>query len=186
MKQYRLNNCLVMRYHKSITDTLDTVKRFVCANEQRKGHFEKSELGVCALLSGRSGFPPPPPHPPPPRFKTLRRLSIFICFFFFVAEKKKTNNQCANTKVNCLSFFPIELCQGTIRDQNYYAVCRSVLADIGSRRGLLHSPPEENDFKVMLHDALTECVEAKKIRRTEAIELVMGLLQSKINQASGK
>ena len=83
-----------------------------------------------------------------------------------------------------MSFFPIELCQGTIRDQNYYAVCRSVLADIGSRRGLLHSPPEENDFKVMLHDALTECVEAKKIRRTEAIELVMGLLQSKINQAN--
>ena len=127
-----------------------------------------------------------PPPLPPPRFKRLRRLSIFICFFFFVAEKKKTNNQCANTEVKCLSFFPIELCQGTIRDQNYYAVCRSVLADIGSRRGLLHSPPEENDFKVMLHDALTGCVEAKKIRRTEAIELVMGLLQSKINQASGK
>ena len=169
-----------MYYHKSITDILDTVniaKRFVYANEQRKGHFEKSELGVCALLSKRCA-------PPPPRFKRLRRLSIFICFFFFVAEKKKTNNQCANTEVRCLSFFPIELCQGTIRDQNYYAVCRSVLADIGSRQGLLHSPPEENDFKVMLHDALTECVEAKKIRRTEAIELVMGLLQSKINQAN--
>ena len=172
-----------MHYHKSITDTLDTVKiakRFVYANEKRKGHFENSELGGCALLSKR--WAPPPP----PRFKRLRRLSIFTCFFFFVAEKKKTNNQCANTEVKCLSFFPIELCQGTIRDQNYYAVCRSVLADIGSIRGLLHSPPEENDFKVMLHDALTECVEAKKIRRTEAIELVMGLLQSKINQANVK
>ena len=128
---------------------------------------------------------PPPPYPR--HVSKGSAASAFLSvFFFFVAEKKKTNNQCANTEVKCLSFFPIELCQGTIRDQNYYAVCRSVLADIGSRRGLLHSPPEENDFKVMLHDALTGCVEAKKIRRTEAIELVMGLLQSKINQASGK
>ena len=173
-----------MHYHKSITDTLDTVKiakRFVYANEQRKGHFENSELGVCALLSKRWA-----PSPPPPTFQKAPPPQHFYLFFLFVAEKKKTNNQCANTEVKCLSFFPIELCQGTIRDQNYYAVCRSVLADIGSRRGLLYSPPEENDFKVMLHDALTECVEAKKIRRTEAIELVMGLLQSKINQANVK
>ena len=169
MKQDRMNNYLLMHCHKSITDTLDTVKiakRFVCANEQRKGHFEKTELGVCAFQNA------------PPL------LHFYVFFFFFVAEKEKTNNQCANTEVNCLSFSPIELCQGTIRDQNYYAVCRSVLADIGSRQGLLHSPPEENDFKVMLYEALTECVEAKKIRRTEAIELVMGLLRTKINQAN--
>ena len=44
IKQDRLKNCLVMYCHKSITDTLDTVKiakRFACANEQRKGHFGK-------------------------------------------------------------------------------------------------------------------------------------------------
>ena len=48
MKQDRLNNCLQMRCHKSITDTLDTVKiamKFVCANEQRKGHLRKFERG---------------------------------------------------------------------------------------------------------------------------------------------
>ena len=35
---------LLMLCHKSITDTLDTVK-IACANEQRKGHFEKFEEG---------------------------------------------------------------------------------------------------------------------------------------------
>ena len=46
MKQDRLNNCRLMHCHKSITDTLDTVKiakRFACANEQRKGHFGNFE-----------------------------------------------------------------------------------------------------------------------------------------------
>ena len=46
MKQDRLNNCLLMHCHKSITDTLVTVKiakRFACANELRKGHFGKFE-----------------------------------------------------------------------------------------------------------------------------------------------
>ena len=40
MKQICLNNCQLMYCHKSITDTLDTVK-VACANEQRKGYFEK-------------------------------------------------------------------------------------------------------------------------------------------------
>ena len=39
-KQDRLNNYLLVYCHKSITDTLDTVK-IACANEQRKWHFEK-------------------------------------------------------------------------------------------------------------------------------------------------
>ena len=46
LKQDRLNNCLLMHCHKSITDTQDTVniaKRFACANEQRKEHFGKFE-----------------------------------------------------------------------------------------------------------------------------------------------
>ena len=65
MKQDRLNNCLVMYCHKSITDTLATMKtakRFACANEQRKGLLKKNlsrgmtmaEWKMCAL-------PPPPP-----------------------------------------------------------------------------------------------------------------------------
>ena len=44
MKQDHPNNYLLMLCHKSITDTLDTVK-IACANEQRKGHFEKFEEG---------------------------------------------------------------------------------------------------------------------------------------------
>ena len=46
MNQNRLNNCLLLHCHKSITDTLDTVditKKFVRANEQRERHFGKYE-----------------------------------------------------------------------------------------------------------------------------------------------
>jgi len=46
MNQNRLNNCLLLHCRKSITDTLDTVdiiKKFVRANEQRKRHFGKYE-----------------------------------------------------------------------------------------------------------------------------------------------
>ena len=44
MKQDRLKIMiyLLMHCHKSITDTLDTVK-IACTNEQRKGHFGKFE-----------------------------------------------------------------------------------------------------------------------------------------------
>ena len=42
MKQDRLNNCLLMHCHKSITGRLDTVK-IDCVNEQYKGNFGKSE-----------------------------------------------------------------------------------------------------------------------------------------------
>ena len=44
MKQDRLSNCLLMHCHKSITETLLTVK-VACAKEQCKGHFGKFELG---------------------------------------------------------------------------------------------------------------------------------------------
>ena len=71
MKHDRLNNCLLMHCHKSITDTLDTVKiakSFACANKQRKikGHFGTSE--ACSWVEMSPS--PPPPHPsqnaPPP------------------------------------------------------------------------------------------------------------------------
>lgn len=97
------------------------------------------------------------------------------------AEHKKTMDQCYRTDPHCLSSHPHELCQGVIRDQNYYAVCRGVLADRGSEKGLLHSPPEDEEFKMMLEDALTECINAQTIKRKEAIDLVVGLLQNKIN-----
>ena len=42
MKQDRLNNCLLMHCHKSITDRLDTVQ-ITRINEQHKGNFGKSE-----------------------------------------------------------------------------------------------------------------------------------------------
>lgn len=88
---------------------------------------------------------------------------------------------CHRTEPHCLSSHPEELCQGVIRDQNYYAVCRGVLADRGNEKGLLHSPPEDEEFKIMLEDTLTECITAQTIKRIEAINLVMSLLQNKIN-----
>ena len=44
MKQDRLNNCPLMRCHKSITDTLDTLK-IACVNKQRKRYFGKFDWG---------------------------------------------------------------------------------------------------------------------------------------------
>ena len=93
-------------------------------------------------------------------------------------------DQCYRTEPHCLSSHPHELCQGVIRDQNYYAVCRGVLADRGSEKGLLHSPLEDEEFKMMFEDALTECITAKTIKRKEAIDLIVGLLQNKINAAA--
>ena len=82
MKQDRLNNCLQIHFHESITDTLDTVqiaKRCACANEQRKGHYGKFERDL--RMAGRKmSFPPPPPPPPffsfqnappPPKFSQV-------------------------------------------------------------------------------------------------------------------
>ena len=60
MKQYRLNNCLLMHCHKSITDTLDAViiaKRFASANEQLKGILENLSRGM--RMAGWK-MPPPP------------------------------------------------------------------------------------------------------------------------------
>ena len=57
MKQDRPNNYLLMLCHKSITDTLDTVK-IACVNEQRKGHFEKFEEGY-AYVWVEDELPPP-------------------------------------------------------------------------------------------------------------------------------
>ena len=77
MKQDRPNNYLLMLCHKSITDTLDTVK-IACANEQRKGHFEKFEEGYAYVWVEDKPPPPNPPPPPPLRFKTLRRLWDYL------------------------------------------------------------------------------------------------------------
>ena len=67
MKQDRLNNYLLVYCHKSITDTLDTVK-IARANEQRKWHFEKFEEGCAYVWVEDEPLPPPnpPPNPPPP------------------------------------------------------------------------------------------------------------------------
>ena len=61
MKQDRPNNYLLILCHKSITDTLDTVK-IACANEQRKGHFEKFEEGYAYVWVEDELPPLPPPH----------------------------------------------------------------------------------------------------------------------------
>ncbi|XP_074622656.1 divergent protein kinase domain 2A-like [Acropora palmata] len=98
------------------------------------------------------------------------------------AETEKTRNICQDEDHNCVSFFPYELCQGITRDHNFYAVCRSLLSSTGNRKGLLHTPPDVEDFQELLQDALTECVTSRTIRRKEAIDLILGLLQSKISE----
>ena len=63
MKQDRLNNCILMHCHKSIygltLDTVKIVKRFACADEQRKGHFGKFKQGY-AHGWVKNVLPPPP------------------------------------------------------------------------------------------------------------------------------
>ena len=75
MKQDRPNNYLLMLCHKSITDTLDTVK-IACANEQRKGHFEKFEEGY-AYVWVEDALPPPSLPPPRWLFALLLKKVIF-------------------------------------------------------------------------------------------------------------
>ena len=102
--------------------------------------------------------------------------------FFGTAERKKTVDRCNKEDPYCLTFTPHELCQGAVRDHNYYVICRSVLADIGNRLGLLHSPPDLEGFGTRLEDALSECVNAQTFRRIQAVELIVGLLRNSIAQ----
>ena len=87
MKQDRLNNCILMHCHKSIygltLDTVKIVKKFACADEQRKGHFGK--LSRDMRMAGWKMCSPPPPR----RFKTLLRRCVriwrgFILYNFWV------------------------------------------------------------------------------------------------------
>ena len=76
MKQDRLNNYLLVYCHKSITDTLDTVK-IACANEQRKWHFEKFEEGCAYVWVEDEPLPPPNPPPPPTVQNSPLPLGLF-------------------------------------------------------------------------------------------------------------
>ena len=104
MKQDCLNNCQLMYCHKSITDTLDTVK-VVCANEQRKGYFEKIWLKECVWLSGRWAPPPPPlfQNAPPPLkvyvFLIKKGLlpNVFKDMFFMTNQVHSYNTRNSNT-----------------------------------------------------------------------------------------
>ena len=88
MKQDSLNNCLIMHCHKSITDTLDTVKiakRFACANELRKGHFEKFEYGYALGLV----------YDEPPTFQNaLSPLLGQFELYFLTFDVMKTSKSC--------------------------------------------------------------------------------------------
>ena len=73
-----------MHCHNSITDTLDSVK-IACANEQRKGHFEKFESGY-ALAEWKMS-PTTCRNAPPPLTGRLqcrrilggRKLLVYVC-----------------------------------------------------------------------------------------------------------
>ena len=80
MKQDRLNNCLLMHCHKSITDTLATMKiakRFACANEQRKGHLKKKSEEGYEYGWVKDECPPPSPSPPHELQQLIMHLFCF-------------------------------------------------------------------------------------------------------------
>ena len=81
MNQNRLNNCLLLHCHKSITDTLDTVdiarrSLFVQMNNAEDILENTSRLEVCAWLFVQKA------PPPPPCFKTLSHLCFETSYVF--------------------------------------------------------------------------------------------------------
>ena len=89
--------------HKSFTDTLDTVN-IACANEQRKGHFEKFEKGCTyGWVEDES-----PPHPtfqnaPPPLFRaaTAKTSDRKACVIMHV---QSVQSNVLLVKTHCLNF----------------------------------------------------------------------------------
>ena len=87
----------------------------------------------------------------------------------FVLLVTKTKDFCAPEKFECLTFVPDDLCEGQAQDHNYYAICRNILAAIGSSKGLLHSPPD-SEIESKLKYLLNNCIHGKEISRELAIE----------------
>ena len=115
VKQDRLVNCLLIQCHKSITDTLDTVKiekRFACANEQRKikGHFGTSEGSMRIAEWKMSPFPPPSPltfqNAPPPLarnallHKTLRFVICVVSLTSLILTQRKIPSKLLHMRSN--------------------------------------------------------------------------------------
>ena len=116
MKQDRLDNCILIHCHKSITDTLDTVKiekRFACTNEQRKikGHFGTSE-GSMRIAEWKMSLFPPPPSPltfqnaPPPLtrnallHKTLRFVICVVSLTSLILTQRKIPSKLLHMRSN--------------------------------------------------------------------------------------
>ena len=114
VKQDRLVNCLLIQCHKSITDTLDTVKiekRFACANEQRKikGHFGTSEGSMRIAEWKMSPFPPSPltfQNAPPPLarnallHKTLRFVICVVSLTSLILTQRKIPSKLLHMRSN--------------------------------------------------------------------------------------
>ena len=88
MKQDRLNNCILMHCHKSIygltLDTVKIVKRFACADEQRKGNLSRD----MRMAGWKMCSPPPTPtfqNSPPPLCTYLKR----IYFIQFLSDSRR-------------------------------------------------------------------------------------------------
>ena len=105
MEQDRLNNCLLMHCHKSITDTLanmKTAKRFLVPTSNAKVIKKKIWVGVWVLLSER--WVPSPLPPPPPRFKTLSRLCL-LCYWGS-SSAVLSSRKVENVPVHFLQLYP--------------------------------------------------------------------------------
>ena len=88
-KQDRLNNYLLVYCHKSITDTLDTVK-IACANEQHNGILKNLRRGVrmseWKMSPSPRLIPPLPPTvqnaPPPLGLFALLLKKVILCIAY--------------------------------------------------------------------------------------------------------
>ena len=87
-------------------------------------------------------------------------------------------DECEHDKPDCLSVSPVDLCRGAVRDLNYLAVCKGVLADLSSRRGLLHSIPKHRNFGARITAEIENCIKSKETDREPAVKKLITLLMS--------
>ena len=85
-------------------------------------------------------------------------------------------DDCKPNKPDCLTVPPADLCRGALRDLNYLAVCKGILADYPGRPGLLHSVPKHGELSVRVTAAIKNCLKAKTTNRETAVKQLVTLL----------
>ena len=103
-------------------------------------------------------------------------ISNHLSSWSFKGSTISSIDHCESNKPDCLSVSPEELCQGAVRDLNYLAVCKGVLADYPQRKGLLHSIPIHAGLAVRVTAAVENCLKASSTDRETAAKQLVTLL----------